>query len=345
MQANSRSFVLVFLMSAAVAIAGTGVMQGQAAKAAPAAPTTVPHYDHIFLIIDENHGFSQIIGNPAAPNLNRLASSFGLATSFFSVADPSEPNYVAMLGGNFFGIADDNAYYVNAVNKPSLMSQLSAAGLSWKGYLQSMPYTGYRGICYPVKCNGVPDLDPLYASKHNGITNFVSIQTSDTEFAKMGPLTQLNNDLAKGNVPNFGYIVPDQCNDMHGAPSFCIDGGTPGDSQDQQLVTFGDNFVGTVVQQITSAAFWSKGNNAIIITFDEGADGDTGGCCDANPGTGRVATIVITSHGPRGLQDPTPYNHYSLLQTFQRAFGLGCLEFTCDTANVTPMAPLFAVNQ
>jgi phospholipase C len=345
MQANSRSFVLVFLMSAAAAIAGTEMMQGQAAKAAPAASTAVPHYDHIFLIIDENHGFSQIIGNPAAPNLNRLASSFGLATSYFSVADPSEPNYVAMLGGSFFGIADNNAYYVNAVNKPSLMSQLEAAGLSWKGYLQSMPYTGYRGICYPVKCNGVPDLDPLYASKHNGITNFVSIQTSDTEFAKMGPLNQLTDDLAKGNVPNFAYIVPDQCNDMHGAPSFCIDGGTPGDPQDQQLVTFGDNFVGTVVQQVTSAAFWSKGNNAIVITFDEGADGDTGGCCDANPGTGQVVTVVITSRGPRGLQDPTPYNHYSLLQTFQRAFGLGCLEFTCDTANVTPMAPLFAVNQ
>jgi hypothetical protein len=58
-----------------------------------------------------------------------------------------------------------------------------------------------------------------------------------------------------------------------------------------------------------------------------------------------VVTVVITSHGPRGLKDPTPYNHFSLLQTFQRAFGLGCLEFTCDTANVTPLAPLFAVNK
>jgi hypothetical protein len=111
------------------------------------------------------------------------------------------------------------------------------------------------------------------------------------------------------------------------------------------LVTFGDGFVNQLVTQITGASFWTKGNNAIVITFDEGADGDTGGCCDANPGTGKVATIVITSRGPRALQDPTPYNHFSLLQTFQRAFGLGCLEFTCDTTNVTPMAPLFAVKQ
>ncbi len=313
------------------------------AGAHAASPPSVPHYDHIFLIVDENHGFSQIIGDPAAPNINALANTYGLATSFFSVADPSAPNYVAMLGGNFFGIADDNAYYTHTVNKPSLMSQLEAAHLTWKGYLQSLPYAGFRGICYPVKCNGVPDLDPLYSAKHNGIPYFKSIQDSNTEFGKIVPLQQLKGDLA-GGLPNFAYIIPDQCHDMHGAPPWCNDSGNPGDPLDNQLVSVGDSFVKQTVDQITGSPFWSTGNNAIVITFDEGADGDTGGCCDANPGTGRIATIVIASHGPRGLQDSTPYNHYSLLQTFQKAFGLGCLEFTCDTANVTPMAPLFATH-
>jgi Phosphoesterase family len=341
MHSSSRSFLLTLLMAAVIAIGGTGTTHGQAANTA--ATPAVPHYDHVFLIVMESEGFSNIIGNPAAPNLNRLANTFGLATQYFGVSDPSEPNYVAMLGGNTFGIADDNAYYTHSLNKPSLMSQMEAANLSWKGYLQSMPYAGYRGICYPVKCNGVPDLDPLYASKHNGMTNFDSIQDSDAEFAKMGPLEQLNDDLAANSLPNFGYIIGDECNDMHGAPSNCVDSGNPGDLQDNRLVTMGDNFVNTVVTEITGASFWNTGNNAIVVTFDEGVD--TGGCCDANPGTGLVATIVITNHGPRALKDPTPYNHYSLLQTFQRAFGLGCLEFTCDTANVTPMAPLFAVKQ
>jgi hypothetical protein len=52
---------------------------------------------------------------------------------------------------------------------------------------------------------------------------------------------------------------------------------------------------------------------------------------------------MITSHGPRAFQDPTPYNHYSLLTTIQKNFGLGCLENTCDTANVKPMTALLAV--
>jgi hypothetical protein len=331
------------LLPAALAIASLGIARASALAASPSpAAATFPRYDHIFLIIEENHGFSQIIGNPAAPNLNRLAKQFGLATASFSVADPSAPNYVAMLGGSTFGIADNNAYYLHTVDKPSLMSQLEDASLTWKGYLQSMPYPGFKGICYPNRCNGIPDFDTLYNSKHNGIPYFKSVQTNPAEMAKMGPLTRLEGDLAN-NPPNFGYIVPDECSDMHGAPPYCVDSGDPGDVSDNALVGIADKLVSKVVDQIRSAPFWSHGNNAIVITFDEGADGDTSGCCGTDPGNGRVATIVITSNGPRKLQDPTPYNHFSLLRSLQAAFGLGCLEQTCDTANIVPMTPLFQV--
>jgi hypothetical protein len=245
-----------------------------------------------------------------------------------------------MLGGNFFGIADDNAYYYHTVSQPSLMSQLDDAGLTWKAYMQGMPYAGYRGLCYPTRCAGVPDFDTLYNSKHNGIPYFKNIQASQAEMNKMGPLDGLERDIANNTVPNFGYIVPDECHDMHGAPPWCVDSGNPGGAQDQFLVSQADTLTGKLVDEITHADFWTRGNNAIVITFDEG--NGTQGCCDANPGTGQIYTVVITSQGPRALQDPTPYNHYSLLQTFQQAFGLGCLQFTCDTVNVTPMAALFA---
>ena len=94
MHPNNRFILLSFLIAAVIAFGGTGTIQAQAANAA-AAPV-VPRYDHIFLMVFENHAFAQIIGNPAAPNINKLANTFGLATSYFSVADPSEPNYVAM---------------------------------------------------------------------------------------------------------------------------------------------------------------------------------------------------------------------------------------------------------
>ena len=84
---------------------------------------------------------------------------------------------------------------------------------------------------------------------------------------------------------------------------------------------------------ITGAKFWAKGNNAIIVVWDEG-DTDKGG-------GGHVPAIVITNAGPRALQDATAYDHYGLLGTIQAALGLGCLQNSC---NATPMSALFAHN-
>ena len=107
-----------------------------------------------------HYGYNQVIGNPNAPILNALAQDYGLAPNYSGVADPSEPNYVAMLGGDFFGISDDDPYWFpgHTVNANNLMSQLEGAGKTWRGYFQSMPYPGYRGYCYPDKCTLVRGL-------------------------------------------------------------------------------------------------------------------------------------------------------------------------------------------
>jgi hypothetical protein len=296
------------------------------------ATAAIPRYDHVFLVINENHGLHNIIGNPAAPILNALAHDYGLATHYYGTSDPSEPNYVAMLGGSDFGINSDDPYWFpgHTVNAPNLLSQLEAAGRTWKGYFQGMPYDGFRGYCFPAKCNGIPDADTQYVAKHNGIVNFADMHTA-ANFANMMSYSQLATDLASGNVPNFSYIVGDECDDMHGAPPWCVDSSFNGDVDDNYLVSRGDAFVGQTVHAITSSPVWHTGHNAIVLTFDEGNGGP--------PGNGYVATIVVTNQGPRGLKDPTSYNHYSLLASLQKAYGLGCLLNSCTA---TPMTPLFS---
>jgi hypothetical protein len=296
----------------------------------------------VFLIVEENNGFSNIIGNTAAPNFNNYARTFGLASKYYGINGTSEPNYVGLLGGNTFGVNSDDAYFKNMVNAPDLMSQLDQAGISWKAYLQGLPHPGYEDICYPAKCNGAPDSDPLYVSKHDAIQNFTTSQTS-ADWANQVPIGQLTSDLSSGSVPRFSYIVPDECHDMHGDPPYCLDSGFEGDTQNQHLIAVGDQYLGGIVSQITNAPFWSQGNNAIAITFDSGGSNNISGCCDASPGGGRVPTVVITSHGPRRVTDKTPSNEYSMLSTMQNLFGLGCLQNTCDTTNVKPLLPLFAV--
>jgi hypothetical protein len=328
-------------VSAAALVCLAATMISSAAGAAPSGSAGgVPRYRHIFVIVEENHGFSDVIGNPAAPNLNALAARFGLETRYFGVSHPSEPNYVGLLGGSVHGVASDDPYYMNRVHAPSLITQLDGAHISWRAYLQGLPYAGYKGICYPAFCNGAPDKDPLYVSKHDGIQNFVG-SLNRADWSRQTPISQLSRDVASGHVPAFSWVVPDECHDQHGDPPYCIDGGNIFDPQDQHLVGMGDAYLGRLVSTITHGKFWSRGNNAIVITYDEGDD--NAGCCDAKPGGGQVATVVITSHGPRNVQDAAPANHYSLLATIQHALGVGCIANTCDTAHVHPLAPLFGV--
>jgi hypothetical protein len=71
-------------------------------------PKGIRHLDHVFLIMMENHGYSQEINNPNAPFINELAQSANLATNYFAIGHPSLTNYLEVVGGSNFGVLSDN---------------------------------------------------------------------------------------------------------------------------------------------------------------------------------------------------------------------------------------------
>jgi hypothetical protein len=71
-------------------------------------PDGIPHLDHVFVIMMENHSYGQILNNPDAPYANQLARSANLATNYFAIAHPSLTNYLEVVGGSNFGIQSDN---------------------------------------------------------------------------------------------------------------------------------------------------------------------------------------------------------------------------------------------
>ena len=333
------------LVTAAALVAATAIPQlaAGAAHSAPmpgrtAAASAVPHYQHIAVILDTNHGYNQVIGNPYAPTINRLAGQYGLASQYFTTSDPGVADILALLTGKTYAVSDGVPYWDQQLNVPSLLTQLDAAHLTWKEYAQSMPYPGYLGDCYPVQCLVT---DTLYnQTQFNSVPDLASVAGNPAEARKMVPAAQLAADARIGKLPSFSLIDPNECDNMHGGPPWCND--SPNfyhQPNDNRLVSAGDGYIRQVTQEIMSGPQWRHGNNAIVISFTEG--NSSAGCCDAKPGTGQVVTVVVTSHGPRHLTDPTPFNHYSLLSTIQRAFGLGCLNFTCDTTHVVPMSKLF----
>jgi phosphatidylinositol-3-phosphatase len=74
-----------------------------------AVPKGIPKLDHVFVVMMENHGFSQIIGNPNAPFTNQYAKTANLATNYFAIAHPSLTNYLEVVGGSNFGVQTDNS--------------------------------------------------------------------------------------------------------------------------------------------------------------------------------------------------------------------------------------------
>src|SRR5258708_36355386 len=71
-------------------------------------PTGVPHLDHVFVIMMENHSYSQVMNNPNTPFINQLSNIANTATNYFSVAHPSLTSYLHEVGGSNFGIQSDN---------------------------------------------------------------------------------------------------------------------------------------------------------------------------------------------------------------------------------------------
>jgi phosphatidylinositol-3-phosphatase len=86
----------------------TALFAGKLFAAEGAVPKGVPHLDHVFLIVMENHGYGQIVGNPNAPFANWYLKNANSATNYFAVGHPSLTNYLELVGGSNFGVRSDN---------------------------------------------------------------------------------------------------------------------------------------------------------------------------------------------------------------------------------------------
>src|ERR1700720_3848612 len=109
--------IQALMISSVLALTGAGF-----AQQGPV-PKGVAPLDHVFVIMMENHGYSEILNNPNAPFVNQYAKQANLATNYFAVAHPSLTNYLETVGGSNFGVLSDNSPdWHNPSCKPNLAS-------------------------------------------------------------------------------------------------------------------------------------------------------------------------------------------------------------------------------
>jgi phosphatidylinositol-3-phosphatase len=269
----------------------------------------IPNFEHIILIVFENHGYGEVIGNSQMPYLNSLAKQYVLLSKDYAVTHPSLPNYIALVSGDTQNITKDCTKCF--VNQPNLADLIETSGRTWKTYQEDMP-----SACF------VGDADP-YVQKHNPFIYFDAIRTNSTRCSNsVVPLTQLDNDLAANRLPNFAFIMPNLCNSSHDCP----------------LGTADKWLKGTISKLQASPALGK--NYLIIVTFDEGTEKDKSACCGLGSSAGgQVATVLISPLAKPGFTDATPVSHYGLLKTILLAWNLPNLGNTQQTSTQPILEP------
>jgi hypothetical protein len=343
-----------------------------ASLALPAAGSAaLPPIKHVFVIVLENENADSSFGaNTKAPYLARgLPAEGQFVPNYYAVTHLSLGNYVALVSGqgsNPQTQADCNAYtdfepgvigadgqalgqgcvYPAAVQ--TVAGQLSAKGLSWKGYMEDMGNTPGQSATCRHPAIGAQDTTQTakkgdqYAARHNPFVYFHSIIDHPVCAQNDVPLDRLPGDLQSASTTaNYVFITPNLCHDGHDEP--CVDGQPGG------LVS-ADAFLKTWVPQIQASPAYREGG-LIAVIFDEaesgpGAGADSSACCGEpsfpntpsnggptmGPGGGRTGAVLLSPFVKPGTTNQTPYNHFSLLRSVEDIFDIDHLGYADQTA-------------
>jgi phospholipase C len=187
----------------------------------------------------ENESYASIVGSDSAPYLTHLAKSCGLATSYRAASHPSLPNYLAATSGSTWGVADDAAPAAHPIAQASIFGQLAGAGMTWRGYEESMPSN-----CDLSSSGG-------YTVRHNPAAYYTGISGQCRKWDV--PFGAFASDLRRDRLPSFAFVTPNLCDDMHDCP-----------------VEHGDSWLHRVVPKILASPAYRSGSTVLFVTFDEG---------------------------------------------------------------------------
>ena len=307
------TFCLALVVSAAALTASAHPARPAPAQAFPQIPAASgTRFDYLVIILMENHNLCDILEScgGSARYMSNLAGAWGLAQEdHYCNVNPSLPNYLCLSGGSDFGCGgydggpNSNACTSTAWSAPNIVDRLEGAGLTWKAYMEDMP----------SNCYGANSGD--YAVRHNPFVYYNDIVSNPTRCGRIVPAgasdSALINDLASTTTAsNYMWLTPNTCNDMHSCP-----------------IGTGDAYLADLVQRILSSPVFTSQRAALLITFDEGYQGQP----IYTAWAGRVVMPAYTS--------ANAYDHFSVLATIESNWNLRNL--TTKDAGAAPMNEFF----
>ncbi len=293
--------------------------------AAPLTRAAVTPPPHIMLIVEENRAYSGIIGNTSAPYLNSLASTYVSATNWYAVEHKSELDYTDLISGSNQGLPVGKPY-----STTTLVDELHTANIPWKAYMETMPSNCFKSTV----ANGLYDVihNPFHFFTRYTTTTGGWCSSADLSTEGIVPypgssafITALDATAA----PDFVYLVPNDCHEMHGDRNT---GSTCATDTQRQLIAAGNSWLATNLAPVLTSS-WFAQNGIVIITWDESSSKDDTGCCAGAATGGHIPTIVITSKNLGMGPFTSVGDHYGTLAAIEKAFGVPLLLNSASAVN------------
>ncbi|KAG6860433.1 hypothetical protein C0995_011201 [Termitomyces sp. Mi166 len=269
-------------------------------------------FDRIIQIWLENIDYDKAA---ADPNLAFFAKKGLTLSNYFAVTHPSEPNYVAVAGGEYFGIDNDNLLNL-PTNVSSIADLLDDKKISWGEYQEDMPFTGFTGFQYLNPTTGQND----YVRKHNPLVIFESVNTKNDRLANIKNFTLFEQDLANNALPQWVFFTPNMRASVYDEwhLSLLMRTCTVNDGHDT-TVTYAGNWTRTWLEPLLENPSFNGKNTLIMLTFDE---------VGTYPIPNRVFTVLLGNALPKNLigkTDDNFYTHYSTIATIEANWHLHTL--------------------
>jgi hypothetical protein len=284
-----------------VAVFGCGSSRSQVSSTtppalvgpSPPAGTAIPAYDHIFVILMENHSYSEVIG---APYIASLAARGTVVGNYFATDHPSLPNYAELTSGQSFPNANTDCDPSPSCQSTAsnIIDRIVASGRTWHAYAESM------GAACGKVTNG------QYAPRHVPFVYYTDISAASCQ-ANVVDYSHLSTDLGSAaTTPNYVFITPNICNDMHDCS-----------------VATGDTWLSQNVPTILASPAFTQQHALLLLVWDE----------DDGSQNNQVALIAVGFHVKVGYVSSVRYSHYSLLRTVEAAWGLSSLAVNDQAAS------------
>ncbi|KAH8165921.1 hypothetical protein CIB48_g2314 [Xylaria polymorpha] len=294
----------VFLLASGVAAqvqnmytaTGTAEVAAAAATAKTSSPTSHVKgkaFDRFAVIWLENTDYDMAINDP---NLAWLAKKGITLSGYHAVTHPSQPNYIASIGGDYFGMQNDDFTQVDT-NVSTIVDLLEDKGISWGHYQEDQPFSGFQGQAWINHANGKND----YVRKHNPAMSYNANAGKLDRLSVIKNITQFQKDLENNKLPQWMFITPNMTSDGH-----------------DTTVTVAGTWTRTFLEPLLNDKRFMQ-NTLVLITFDEN---------ETYSAQNKVLGILLGDAVPAhlvGTTDDHYYNHYSEIATVSANWNLHTL--------------------